>query len=163
MDCARACSTKGAERLLDPKGCLSLTDIGLAQATVPGVRRPPGKHEAKAPSRRRMVKQEEEGIIGRRLSYCFSQAPQRASHGLRACFRCAQRRGNVARPAGYPEKPVRLIVPSSPGGGTDTTMRIIAPKLSEVLGQRVNHRQSPRQSGNIGLEARRARRPMAIP
>ncbi len=37
----------------------------------------------------------------------------------------------------YPTKPVRLIVPSSPGGGTDTTARIIAPKLSELLGQQV--------------------------
>ena len=39
----------------------------------------------------------------------------------------------LAQPAGsgqaYPVKPVRIIVPSSPGGGTDTTARFIAPKL----------------------------------
>ena len=37
----------------------------------------------------------------------------------------------------YPSKPVRLMVPSSPGGGTDITARIIAPKLSEGLRQQV--------------------------
>lgn len=62
----------------------------------------------------------------------------------------------AAVPAGYsadyPEKPVRIIVPSAPGGGTDTTMRIISPKLGEVLGQRIVLDNRPGQSGNIGVE-----------
>ena len=37
----------------------------------------------------------------------------------------------------YPTRTVRLIVPSSPGGGTDTTARIISSKLGEGLGQPV--------------------------
>ena len=55
-------------------------------------------------------------------------------------------------PAAYPEKPVRLVVPSVPGGGTDGTMRIIAPKLGEVLGQQVIIDNRGGAAGNIGAE-----------
>jgi tripartite-type tricarboxylate transporter receptor subunit TctC len=37
----------------------------------------------------------------------------------------------------FPSKPIRLIVPSAPGGGADVTARIIAPKMSEYLRQPV--------------------------
>ena len=65
--------------------------------------------------------------------------------------------GCIAMPASlaadYPDRPIRIIVPSAPGGGTDTTMRIISPKLGEVLGQRIVLENRPGQSGNIGVEA----------
>ncbi len=59
---------------------------------------------------------------------------------------------SAALAAEYPDRPVRIIVPSAPGGGTDTTMRIISPKLGEVLGQRIVLDNRPGQSGNIGVE-----------
>jgi tripartite-type tricarboxylate transporter receptor subunit TctC len=37
----------------------------------------------------------------------------------------------------YPTKPVRLIVPNAPGGGTDTVARLIADKVSPALGQQI--------------------------
>lgn len=37
----------------------------------------------------------------------------------------------------FPERPVRLIVPYPPGGGSDVMARILAPKMSEGLGQQV--------------------------
>ena len=53
----------------------------------------------------------------------------------------------------YPAKPIRLIVPSSPGGGTDASSRFIAPKLSELLGQQIVIENRPGASTMIGLEA----------
>jgi tripartite-type tricarboxylate transporter receptor subunit TctC len=57
---------------------------------------------------------------------------------------------NLSIAAGYPDRPITLVVPSTPGGGTDTTSRIIAPKLSEYLGQQIVIINRPGASGNIG-------------
>jgi tripartite-type tricarboxylate transporter receptor subunit TctC len=54
--------------------------------------------------------------------------------------------------AGYPGKPVRLIVPSSAGGGTDIVARIIAPELSKRLGQQVVIDNRPGAGTMIGIE-----------
>ena len=55
--------------------------------------------------------------------------------------------------AGYPDRPVRLIVPSPPGGGTDVSARMFTPKLGEVLGQQIVVDNRGGASGNIGAEA----------
>ena len=54
--------------------------------------------------------------------------------------------------AAYPDKPLRWVVPSVAGGATDTTTRIIAPKLGEALGQMVVIENKGGASGNIGAE-----------
>jgi tripartite-type tricarboxylate transporter receptor subunit TctC len=61
----------------------------------------------------------------------------------------------VASPsfADYPERPVRLVVPFSPGGGSDLTSRLISQHLSESLGKPVIVENRPGGAGNIATEA----------
>lgn len=52
----------------------------------------------------------------------------------------------------YPAKPVRLIIPAAPGGGTDIIARTIGPKLNELLKQNVLIENRAGGSTNIGTE-----------
>jgi tripartite-type tricarboxylate transporter receptor subunit TctC len=55
--------------------------------------------------------------------------------------------------AQYPSHPIRLLVPFPPGGGPDLVGRILAPKLSEGLGQPVVVENRVGSNGNIAGEA----------
>jgi tripartite-type tricarboxylate transporter receptor subunit TctC len=52
----------------------------------------------------------------------------------------------------YPTRPIRLVVPFPPGGGTDTMARAIAPRISEILGQQIVPENRGGAGANIGAE-----------
>lgn len=63
-----------------------------------------------------------------------------------ACFAC------TAYAQNYPTKPIRLVLPFPPGGGTDALARIIGPRLSESLGQTLVIDNRAGAAGNISAE-----------
>jgi tripartite-type tricarboxylate transporter receptor subunit TctC len=61
--------------------------------------------------------------------------------------------GACAQTAGYPNKPIRFVIGFPPGGSTDVAARLIAPKLSERLGQPFLMDNRAGAGGNIGVDA----------
>ncbi len=63
----------------------------------------------------------------------------------------------VAAAQSFPSKPIRVIVPFGPGGVADITARVVAPKLSEGLGQQLVIENKPSAGGVVaGQEVARA-------
>ena len=53
---------------------------------------------------------------------------------------------------GYPNKPIRFVVPYAPGGNTDILSRLIGQKLNEAWGQQVIIDNRPGAAGTVGAE-----------
>jgi len=53
----------------------------------------------------------------------------------------------------YPVRPIRMLVPNPPGGATDNLARVVAPKLTEFLGQTIVVDNRPGSNGNLATDA----------
>jgi tripartite-type tricarboxylate transporter receptor subunit TctC len=58
-----------------------------------------------------------------------------------------------AQDAWTPQRPIRLIAPSPPGGGTDTVSRVIAAKLEQMAKWQIVVETKPGAGNNIGMDA----------
>jgi tripartite-type tricarboxylate transporter receptor subunit TctC len=59
----------------------------------------------------------------------------------------------------FPSRPIEIIVPWEPGGGTDLWARSLAPKMSEILGQPVVVINKPGSAGTVGTALASKRKP----
>ena len=82
------------------------------------------------------------------ITYCASFVSI-ASFALTPLL-CSITPANAAQP--YPDRPIRMIVAVPPGGPADTLSRLVAPKLTEVLGQTIVIDNRPGANGNIAYE-----------
>jgi tripartite-type tricarboxylate transporter receptor subunit TctC len=60
---------------------------------------------------------------------------------------------NQAAAQSWPARPIRLVVPLSPGGFADTPARMLAPRLSSALGKQVYVENKPGAGGTIGADS----------
>ena len=58
----------------------------------------------------------------------------------------------IAQGQSYPDRPIRLVVPFSPGSGTDIVARTLAPRISASLGQQVVVDNRPGAGGIVGTD-----------
>ena len=77
------------------------------------------------------------------------------SYAIRALFPLVLTMGVVSplwAQSNYPSKPIRMVVPYAPGGGSDIVARIVGQKMSESLGQTVVVDNRPGAAGMLGAE-----------
>src|SRR5438105_2137158 len=89
-----------------------------------------------------------------RISLLAPGTKPMAPHPLRTLLSVALACGLATAARGeFPERPVKLLVGFSAGGGTDVAARIVAPGIGEALGQAVVVENRPGASGLIAAEA----------
>jgi tripartite-type tricarboxylate transporter receptor subunit TctC len=81
----------------------------------------------------------------------MTSALARATAAVAALAFAAFSTGTPAQPAGYPSKPIRLVVPFPAGASSDVVGRMIGQKLSEQMGQQVIADNRAGAGGNLGI------------
>ena len=85
--------------------------------------------------------------------FFFAETAKRVARIAALAFVCAVSFASLPSAAQpYPSKPIRMIVPFTPGGSTDILARTIGQKLTEAWGQPVIVENVPGAGGSIGAD-----------
>ncbi|HEX2547067.1 MAG TPA: tripartite tricarboxylate transporter substrate-binding protein [Ramlibacter sp.] len=87
------------------------------------------------------------------MTTLFPPSLRRASSAALACLLLAAAAGSHAQTAGFPNRPIRIIVSSSAGGFTDAVTRTVAKHMAENIGQAVVVENRPGAGTLIGMSA----------
>src|SRR5438445_5696232 len=155
--CARAFGLDGGHRAHAGQGKHQGTRGNRQGAGIRGdVRARRGKPEPAAAAQRRVHHQER----GQDQAPALRRGGEVAVPGMKALkalpllsLLCALSLAFSALAQGYPVKPVRVVVPFAPGGGTDVQARVLFRELSEQFRQPFIVDNRPGASGLIGAEA----------
>ncbi|MGB7305945.1 MAG: tripartite tricarboxylate transporter substrate-binding protein [Burkholderiaceae bacterium] len=70
-----------------------------------------------------------------------------------AAFECPVPEAKMAAPKGFPTRPLNMVVPYGPGGGSGQVAAAMAKAVSELTGMAINRDHKPGGSGLVGLGA----------
>ncbi len=90
-----------------------------------------------------------QGHSGRPYSEAGLRMRRRTLVGATAAVIAAPR---LSRAQGFPDRPIRIVVPYAPGGSTDTSARVTAEKLTQILNQQVLVENKPGGGTIIGTD-----------
>ena len=68
-------------------------------------------------------------------------------------FECKVKQESMAKPGGFPDRPLTMIVPYGPGGGSGQVAAGMAQAVTELTGVDINRDHKPGGSGTVGMTA----------
>ena len=97
----------------------------------------------------KIVKALSAGVLIAGLASGASTAALAGGHG----FECKVKQGGMAKPGGFPDRPLTMIVPYGPGGGSGQVAAGMAQAVTELTGVDINRDHKPGGSGTVGMTA----------
>jgi len=81
-----------------------------------------------------------------------TQRPRRPQYGRRLALGLAALMASAAPAQAWPERPIRMVIPFAPGGGTDVVARVAAACMQQGLGQSIVIDNRPGAGGTLGTD-----------